>query len=461
MTAEIAILNKTAVALAADSAVTISAGRKEEKIFDSADKLFELSNHNPIGIMIYNGMSFMEAPLPSLIRQFRTICPRVHNVEDAANKFLLFLNEFGERSPEIVKQASVKSIVSQVLTDIMERFNKKLQNRFFSLGKEARHVEDYQPIFEEILDTEINLYLHVFRSCENASFVGSDRPVSITRSKSDLLKRLIAEQMPIASQAQAKKLLEITKLSLRKNILSRGRTGIVVAGFGDRELFPTLFSFELDGMVCDRLKYVKTNCVDIDRQGTKAKVLPFAQKEMVERFLYGLDDKIQKEVTKFCQITIPDIRNGIINEISFENEGDKAEIGNKAQEAESAFLSGLKEKAFEKIRDQSQAEIEDMVEFMPKPELAKMAEALVNLTSIKRRVSRGVETVGGPIDVAVISQAEGFVWVKRKHYFPPDLNSRYFERVRAGGTMRQGENGDGKAPKPRSSNTRTRAKTEA
>jgi hypothetical protein len=28
-----------------------------------------------------------------------------------------------------------------------------------------------------------------------------------------------------------------------------------------------------------------------------------------------------------------------------------------------------------------------MVEFMPKPELAKMAEALVNLTSIKRRVS--------------------------------------------------------------------------
>jgi hypothetical protein len=49
---------------------------------------------------------------------------------------------------------------------------------------------------------------------------------------------------------------------------------------------------------------------------------------------------------------------------------------------------------------------------MPKPELARMAEALVNLTSIKRRVSRGVETVGGPIDVAVISHAEGFVWDK-------------------------------------------------
>lgn len=66
---------------------------------------------------------------------------------------------------------------------------------------------------------------------------------------------------------------------------------------------------------------------------------------------------------------------------------------------------------------------------MPKPEMANMAEALVNLTSIKRRVSKGMETVGGPIDVAVISRTEGFVWVKRKHYFPPELNLRYSKRV--------------------------------
>jgi hypothetical protein len=64
MTAEIAILNKSAVALAADSAVTISAGDKDEKIYDSADKLFELSNHDAIGIMIYNDMGFCGDPAP-------------------------------------------------------------------------------------------------------------------------------------------------------------------------------------------------------------------------------------------------------------------------------------------------------------------------------------------------------------------------------------------------------------
>ena len=67
---------------------------------------------------------------------------------------------------------------------------------------------------------------------------------------------------------------------------------------------------------------------------------------------------------------------------------------------------------------------------LPKEELAEMAEALVNLTSLKRRVTPAAETVGGPVDVAVISKGDGLVWMKRKHYFAPELNPRYFERDR-------------------------------
>jgi hypothetical protein len=85
MTAEIAVLNKTAVALAADSAMTISAGRKQEKIFDTADKLFELSTSDPIGIMIYNGMSYMGIPLPVLIRDFRSSCDFFEYIETAGD----------------------------------------------------------------------------------------------------------------------------------------------------------------------------------------------------------------------------------------------------------------------------------------------------------------------------------------------------------------------------------------
>jgi hypothetical protein len=44
-----------------------------------------------------------------------------------------------------------------------------------------------------------------------------------------------------------------------------------------------------------------------------------------------------------------------------------------------------------------------------------------------RRMSPGEETVGGPVDVAFISKGDGFVWIKRKHYFKPDLNHCFFE----------------------------------
>lgn len=54
------------------------------------------------------------------------------------------------------------------------------------------------------------------------------------------------------------------------------------------------------------------------------------------------------------------------------------------------------------------------VQVLPKKELAEMAEALVQLTSFKRKVTAAVESVGGPIDVAVISKSDGFVWFKKK-----------------------------------------------
>lgn len=63
-----------------------------------------------------------------------------------------------------------------------------------------------------------------------------------------------------------------------------------------------------------------------------------------------------------------------------------------------------------------------VVASMPKEELAVLAEALINLTALKRKASRDQETVGGPTDVAVISKGDGFIWIKRKHYFDPGLN---------------------------------------
>jgi hypothetical protein len=85
-------------------------------------------------------------------------------------------------------------------------------------------------------------------------------------------------------------------------------------------------------------------------------------------------------------------------------------------------------KADDYIKENASDPIRDMVSAMPKQELARLAESLIEITSLKRKVTMGQETVGGEVDVAIISKSEGFIWTKRKHYFPPELNRRFLQR---------------------------------
>jgi hypothetical protein len=79
-------------------------------------------------------------------------------------------------------------------------------------------------------------------------------------------------------------------------------------------------------------------------------------------------------------------------------------------------------------REQFVDAVTNTISLLPKTDLGALAEALVHLTAIKRRFSLESETVAEPIDVAIISKGDGFIWIKRKHYFKPDLNLGFFKR---------------------------------
>jgi hypothetical protein len=102
-----------------------------------------------------------------------------------------------------------------------------------------------------------------------------------------------------------------------------------------------------------------------------------------------------------------------------------AELQPALSTAVDAALSEFWQSTSKVRREQFAEPIIDMAMRLPKDELAHLAESLVSLTSLQRRVSREIETVGGAIDVAIISKGDGFVWIKRKHYFSPDRNLRF------------------------------------
>ena len=70
MTAEITLLNKSAVALAADSAVSIQQG-ESMKIYNSMNKLFTLSKFAPMGVMVYGTAHLSGTPWETIIKLYR------------------------------------------------------------------------------------------------------------------------------------------------------------------------------------------------------------------------------------------------------------------------------------------------------------------------------------------------------------------------------------------------------
>ena len=70
MTALVSVLNTHAVALAADSAITINRPGNR-KVHNGGNKLFALSKYHPVGIMYCGNCDFMDTPLEVIIKMYR------------------------------------------------------------------------------------------------------------------------------------------------------------------------------------------------------------------------------------------------------------------------------------------------------------------------------------------------------------------------------------------------------
>jgi hypothetical protein len=152
-----------------------------------------------------------------------------------------------------------------------------------------------------------------------------------------------------------------------------------------------------------------------------AVIVPFAQREMVDIFMSGMDPRFAAEFIGGLAKTFQEYPGVIIDSIGKLTEDEKKGLKEKFGETSREIVLQIGNQ-LNSYRSFNFTPIVNVVAALPKTDLASMAESLVNLTSLKRRVSLQAETVGGPVDVAVISRSDGFIWIKRKEYFRPELN---------------------------------------
>jgi hypothetical protein len=419
MTAEIAILNRSALALAADSAVTISVAGKT-KVYDTAEKLFELSKRQPVALMIYNNVEFVGVPLDVLIRRFRNEQDGkgvlYAKIEDACNQFLDYLKTFNH---DVLEE---KKYLYSVLRDAFAQLNKAVRDetlRDIETWIANPETERVKP--SDILDRHLDAAIKREQGRPLKGFLSKVKISSFRSAYSDVIDSVIGESFDIEIDGNTKnKLARLAFAILKSSRRSDLRTGLVFGGFAEQDMFPTLRYLEVDGIFLGELKILSCSEIDIDRKKTRAEVVPFAQKEMVERFMFGLDSSLEADIGTF----VKDVVNGVVDI-----------TGNPVEEAVAAEIKARVSDRFDtllgKLKSDSRQDLLDIVYFMSKKELADIAHALVELTSHKRRFSTDEQTVGGPIDVAILTKNEGFIWIQRKHYFSSDINRGYTVRTRA------------------------------
>jgi hypothetical protein len=236
----------------------------------------------------------------------------------------------------------------------------------------------------------------------------------------------VFEKLPI-SQLTAKRLLDaaVEVLTRRRLLQSGVNAGVVIAGFGEKEHFPKLIRMQVLGVAVNLPLYFIEDTVSIEA-GREAVVVPLAQREMVETFMEGVDPKLKETIETSTRMLFQRMSDTIIDEVRLKHPKEAKQLRKKVSAGLDALLPSLYSEWTEFRRKAYTDPVMQMVASLPKDEL----------TRFKRRISNEQETVGGPIDVAVITKGDGFVWTKRKHYFPPELNPRYMARTQGKWSVR-------------------------
>lgn len=416
MTAVAGILNKQGVAIAADSAVTVS-GVQNRKVYNSANKIFTLSKYHPVGIAIYNSAQFMGIPWEILIKEYR-------------------------------KQLDTKSFPK--LIDYKVDFFKWLSSKDYFLEEKTNDFLffDYLSFIQTVINEHIKINGNVAESLEEklikflSDYINNEIP---KHKEIESLKSLDKNKLMTLLNSFTPEVIKMLKQNFnadfkKENIgdalanayfeyLTHDQflqyTGLIFTGYGDEELFPRLYPVNISIVVEGLLRYNddENNIAEINNKNNSC-IRPFAQTDVINTILQG----ISPELNIISANVFGDFINRFIQEIKsikgmpepVQQHLAKLNINDYVQKYQGQFGNIVKQRYVNPLMG--------AVSQLSKEDLAEMAESLVYLTYLKRRFTMAEESVGGPVDIAVITKGDGFVWIKRKHYFDPELNQSFFQK---------------------------------
>ena len=414
MTSEIAVMNQRAVALAADSAVTLIDGgtvvvRNEQR------KLFNLVEGQPIGVMFFGMADMLGHPWDHLIEHYQTKhrkdAAKAH-VRDYGAAFTAMLDNLEEFFPPERQNEDYRRLLASVFRHI------------FAYAQFLRESSDDPTLTADdkrVLEAAIERVWREYQFQEDGSARRdlSCFPQSFARSVVARHAAQINElinygfgQFSLSKQAD-EHLRDIAGFCVTKDLFLEDVSGLVFAGFGAEDRYPSVVTYYVSAMIDGIVKRSEVS-VDVIDNEIRSKVRVFADSEVTHAFLRGIDFNLERRLYAGFRMLL----HGVVDELiaAFPN----APAGVR-EELRKRFQGDFVPRYFESFRGmigeyQQHAFINPVLrvlEIAGRGELAETARNLVELNIFKKRIMAQKETVGGAIDVAIISRDGGFQWVSK------------------------------------------------
>jgi len=203
-----------------------------------------------------------------------------------------------------------------------------------------------------------------------------------------------------------------------------GFTGLIFVGYGDDEVYPSLHPINISIAIGNKIRYYQADGGASISTSQFSAVCPFAQTDVINTILTGIDPMLDDVYSRNFEKFLDKYNELILEKIGSDHPLLETQIVNIDRNEITTALIRLNE---ETRRQRYIYPLLIAINTLSKGDLAEMAESLVYLTYLKRRFTFAEEGVGGPVDVAIISKGDGFIWIKRKHYFKPELNQHFLK----------------------------------
>lgn len=396
-------MNKRAAVMAADSAVTVTKDGNT-KIYNTETKIFQVSNH-PVGVMLYNKVEFLSTPWDLILKLFRQKCGNKEHasIQEYAESLVAFLHDNDFFCNKEVESSYLSSEFVEYFYRVMNLAQHYASQEGAGEGEDLNTEQIHRAILRI---AQVN---KEYGNCAEWEHLAYGKFQNATKEIFDGLDDFLkGRNLPTdMNEAWIKGFYEYIRSADLEDY-----TGLVFVGYGSKDIFPSLVEIQFAGAFDGRLRYWMGETEQIDFNNA-ATICPFGQKDVIHSLLKGMRPDLQEFVLDSLEDTLNEFKDSLISQLDKENAPAK-HIGTVAGFKIEDLFNRYAENLREKIQESSVSGVVDAVECFNIADMAKMAESLISVTNLHRHFSSSEESVGGPVDVAVITKTEGFVWIKHK-----------------------------------------------